>query len=556
MSLKFERAWAGYVRVAGERIRLLALVALLAGGGVGCIWMAASTWGPGQRLLLDYARLSFETSAGHVSRSDVRVGGRVYRSVDPEELRRVMQERFYGGRSFADLMWEFACAVLLGASGAVGAVAVWAQRGATVERGRLIRGPRLLAVAELNAELRARARAAGDSMGLRVGAVQLSRRAEASHLLLLGDSGAGKSSTIRSILGQIRDQAAIVYDPEREFLADYFVEGLDTVLNPFDERSPYWTPWQEVATGADMEALALSFVPDVAEGGNARFWVESARTLLVALLERSPERHPHEISRLLQGSLSELCETIRGTPASNAVSADAPQQAQGVIATLGVAARALRALRPPEPGVPTFSAARWAREPRGWVFLCSTERARKATLPLASVWLDCLVRPLLDADLRDPKPIWVVADELQTLQRLATLPDLLTRGRKRGLRSVLGAQSMAQFQSLYGTDSKTLLSQPMTKLVYRCSEPETAKWGSDLIGQAERITHRASMSVSGSDSVNLSDERHIDAIVLPSEIQRLPNLQAYFVHAGLVAQIATPFVDRLSRVPDFVPRRI
>jgi len=170
------------------------------------------------------------------------------------------------------------------------------------------------------------------------------------------------------------------------------------------------------------------------------------------------------------------------------------------------------------------------------------------------VWLACLVRPLLDADLADPPDVWVVADELQTLQRLATLPELLTRGRKRGLRSILGAQSMAQFQSLYGTDAKTLLSQPMTKLVFRCSEPETAKWGSDLIGQAERVVHRASMSVSGQDSVNLSDERRIDAIVLPSEIQRLPNLQAYFVHAGLVAQIATPLVARLHRVSDYMPR--
>ena len=82
-----------------------------------------------------------------------------------------------------------------------------------------------------------------------------------------------------------------------------------------------------------------------------------------------------------------------------------------------------------------------------------------------------------------------------------------------------------------------------------CPELETL-----LIGAAERITRRASVSVSGSDPLNLTDERHTDAIVLPSEIQRLPNLKAYLVHAGLAARVATPLVDRLHRVPDFVPR--
>jgi type IV secretory pathway TraG/TraD family ATPase VirD4 len=555
MSLAFERAWAGQVRVAGERARLLALLAVFAGTLTGGLWLVVSTWGPGQRLLVDYARLSFQAASGATGRSDVRIGDEVFRDAEPERLRRWMRERYYGGRSFADLGWEFVRSGAVGAVAAVTAALAWARRGGSIHQGEVLRGSNLLTPARLNRELRSRARATGDTMGLSIGAVRLSRRAEASHVLLLGDSGAGKSSTIRSILAQIRDQPAIVYDPEREFLADFFVEGVDTVLNPFDARSPFWSPWAEVASSADMEALAMSFVPEPAEeGGNAKFWVESARTLFVALLERCQRRHPHEISRLLQGPTGELCSAIRGTPAANAVSEDAPQQAQGVIATLGIAARALRMLRSDEAGVPHFSAVEWAHSPTGWVFLCSTERARKATLPLSSVWLDCLVRPLLDADLQDPKPVWVVADELQTLQRLATLPDLLTRGRKRGLRCVLGAQSMAQFEALYGTHAKTLLSQPMTKLIFRCSEPETAKWGSELIGAAERVTHRASVSVSGSDSLNLSDERHIDAIVLPSEIQKLPNLKAYLVHAGLAARIATPLVDRLHRVPDFVPR--
>ncbi len=48
---------------------------------------------------------------------------------------------------------------------------------------------------------------------------RIPRRLEASHILLMGDTGSGKSSAIRQILRQIaeRGETAIVYDPALEF---------------------------------------------------------------------------------------------------------------------------------------------------------------------------------------------------------------------------------------------------------------------------------------------------------------------------------------------------
>lgn len=559
---RIEKTWTGYVRIGGERLRLFILLGLIIGAATGVVWIYVSTWGNGSRHLAEYANVSFQASVGSKEPASIEIDGKIYRG-DAERIRAWMQANWYRNRSMGDLAREVLYVGIGGGVVAILLILYWSTRSSLDGDDETVRGPKLYRPRDLERELKAEAKKRGDAMGLEIGAVQIDKRAEASHILLLGDSGAGKSSMIRQLLGQIRanGEAAIVYDPEREFLADFFIPGLDTVLNPLDERSPYWSPWEEVHQPADMESLARSFVPEPAQdGGNAKFWIESARTLFVALLEQLPLRgnlDPHAISRALNSPLEELEQIISDTPAANAVNSAAPQQAQGVLATLGIAARSLKLLRPPAPGVPRFSAFKWSRKPKGWVFLCSTEQHRIATLPLVSVWIDCLIRPLLDGSLEEGKvtPVWLVADELHTLQRLATLPDILTRGRKFGLRSIVGTQSMAQFQSLYGNDSKTLLSQPKTKLVYRCSEPETAKWSSDLIGSVERITHRSSMSVSGKESFSLSDERRIDPLILPSEIQKMPDLTCYMIHAGKVTQLRMPIVHRLHRCEGFVPRR-
>ena len=95
--------------------------------------------------------------------------------------------------------------------------------------------------------------------------VRIPRREEQSHLLLLGDSGTGKSSLIRQLLPQIRarGESAIVYDPALEFTPQFYdpAQG-DLILNPVDERMPYWTPSDEVRYAPEALTLANSLFPD------------------------------------------------------------------------------------------------------------------------------------------------------------------------------------------------------------------------------------------------------------------------------------------------------
>ena len=78
---------------------------------------------------------------------------------------------------------------------------------------------------------------------------RIPRRLESSHIMLMGDTGSGKSSAIRQILRQVqeRGETAIVYDPAMDFVGEFYdPERGDLILNPLDARCPYWSLTDEL----------------------------------------------------------------------------------------------------------------------------------------------------------------------------------------------------------------------------------------------------------------------------------------------------------------------
>jgi len=83
-------------------------------------------------------------------------------------------------------------------------------------------------------------------------------------------------------------------------------------------------------------------------------------------------------------------------------------------------------------------------------------------------------------------PAWIILDDLGNLERLTQLPAVITGSRKANSRVVLGIRDRAQLGLRCGTaESERILNQPMTKVFLRTSEPHTAKWISDVIGDVE-----------------------------------------------------------------------
>jgi Type IV secretion-system coupling protein DNA-binding domain len=420
--------------------------------------------------------------------------------------------------------------------------------------GRRLKGPELVTARRFNRRLRA------DGIGfvqrrrpLRPArAVRIPRAIESSHVLIMGDSGTGKSALIRQMLTQIeaRGDTAIVYDPALEYTAQFYTPARgDLILNPLDARCPCWTPADEVRHEAEALTLATSLFPD--RHHDNQFFTEAPRRIFAHLLTLKPT--PEQLASWLCHE-PEIDRRLRGTAYAAMIDRQAPAQRSGVLASLNMVADTLKLLPAEADTARRWSATAWAPDPRGWLFLTSTPETRPRLVPLISLWLDTLVLRLMHQGRRRAHPVWFILDELASLQRLPQLHTAITENRKANNPVVLGFQGRSQLETRYGHDAEAMLSQPATKIFLRTSEPHAAKWIADSIGdvEIERLRESRSNGPGGQQSYGL--ERQVEPLVMASEITGLANLRGYLKVGNLVVRLHVPFIDRPERALPFVER--
>jgi hypothetical protein len=401
--------------------------------------------------------------------------------------------------------------------------------------------------------------------GIQIGESIIPREKEPENFLINGSPGSGKSTLHRNILYQVRDRAqtAIVLDVDSEFIREFYDEGRgDIVLNPLDARCPFWTPWLEFREEfftMDTEAMAASLVRGAARTPTEEFFRDSARTLIEAIFEKATDRlHPGSIADFLALPRPEIHKKLAGTRAYPLVDEHAAEQGTGIISVAANATKGFYHLPRREETNRVWSSRQWAEKRQGWIFLPSTEDARAAIQSLQAVWLDALVRWLMAADIGGEQ-IWIFVDELPAMGYQNQIEQLLTRGRKRGISTVIGFQNVSQLRAIYGRDrTVTLTSAPTTKCILRCDEAETAKWASDLLGSHEiertEMTMLAGLS-NMREGVNLNARRSTEHIVTPAEIQLLKPFHGYLCMAGNDrTTITIPERHLEKNFPAFIPR--
>ncbi|MGH9773285.1 MAG: type IV secretion system DNA-binding domain-containing protein, partial [Candidatus Acidiferrales bacterium] len=353
--------------------------------------------------------------------------------------------------------------------------------------------------------------------------VRVARKHETEHFLFAGDTGTGKSSLIRQLLIQVRDrkETAIVYDPAREYLPQFFdPERGDVILNPLDARMPYWSPADELLHHAEADTLAKSLYPD--RDRENRFFVESPRKIFAHLLKYRPT--PEELCHWIANPDPEIDRRVARTPLDAIISKAAPQQRSGVLSGLERVSSIFELLPRSTKNSRRWLATEWAENRTGWLFLTTTPETRERTRPLLSLWLDFLILRLTAQNDYGLRPVWVILDELASLETLPTLPLALTESRKSNTRIVLGLQGRSQVEFRYGREAEAMLSQPSTKIFLRTSEPRAAEWVSKCIGDVE-IEHlregRTSSYTGLYANRNGTVDRRIEAAILASEISNL-----------------------------------
>jgi type IV secretory pathway TraG/TraD family ATPase VirD4 len=126
---------------------------------------------------------------------------------------------------------------------------------------------------------------------------------------------------------------------------------------------------------------------------------------------------------------------------------------------------------------------------------------------------------------------------------------------------VIGFQGRSQVETLYGHQAEAMLSQPITKVFLRTSEPNAAEWVSRSIGEVEvmRLEETHSQSIPaflGHRGKSSRLQRHVEALVMASNIEGLHNLTGYVKSRDLVVPTSFPYLKPQKKQPAFVPRAL
>jgi len=419
--------------------------------------------------------------------------------------------------------------------------------------GRRLKGPVLMTPKEFNKAV------AGDGIGFKTDEAEAMMRiplaAEAQHFEIIGDTGTGKTTLIMQMLRQIqaRKDSAIIYDPACEFVRRFYDPSRgDIILNPLDDRCPYWGPSEELRRKAEAKAIAASLYQPTSDK-KGEFFTETPQKIFAHLLTFGPT--PQELIQWMSDP-AEIDKRVANTELASILSKGAQQQRGGVLASLGLIADSLRMLPTKAQAKSTWSATEWSEKREGWIFITSKAAEREALRPLHSLWIDLLVLRLLNTPKPDQKPVWFVLDELASLQRLPQLHTAITENRKSKNPLVLGFQGKAQLEVIYGHMAEVMLSQPATKIFLKTTEPKAAEWVSKAIGQVEIERMKETHYDGTRAGKNFSLDRQTEPLVMDSEISGLADKHAFLKLGNNVARFSFLYSNMPIIAPDFVPRSI
>lgn len=528
--------------------------------------------------------LYVETSAPllkTVSRNDVR---RAFgENIDPRDKGRVAKPPLYGtlhdlvyrGRSLQDVAkrpGEIAGAILA-LFFFMAAFRIRANR-RQEEEGVRLRGPKLMSVKQFNSAIRG---AVGmqlrlyrpwipdwvvKALHLKPSVLNIPEMVMSQHVLLVGDSGVGKTLFNTQMIYEAErlGYTCIINDSKNgKYIQEFYrPERGDIVLNPKDARCPYWRYFDEFSDEPEALTLARSMFPAHPNNPNAEFWDNSARNLLAYISSHTSDRLDCEMLEQILTSEEEIAKRVVGSAYAQLFDVDGGGSAgmrTSVIQTLNQIGYALRMMPKRYETDRTFSIREWAKTRKGWIFLSRTEDTKEAIMPLQSAWLDMILSALLSDD-KHKQLVLVSLDELASLNQLPKLHSAITMLRESKNIITLGVQNTAQIDEIYGKQAETIISMCGTKWIGRTSHKKTAEELSGTIGEVEyRLVNRSRSSGNGGrqqDSFSGPVEVR-KALVMPSEIQGLPNRQGYLLQAPTKDEVGLHVVH--AKLPYFPPKR-
>ncbi len=396
---------------------------------------------------------------------------------------------------------------------------------------------------------------------LHLGDAPIPRSSELEHFLIAGKTGAGKTQAIEAMLRTVRarDEACLIADPAGGYLSRFYRDG-DLILNPFDRRSPAWSPFAEIRHDYDCDRIAQATIP--AADGDSQEWNFYAQSLFAEVLRALHHQGTRSLRELLRlvtsADREELAAFLDGTPAGVLCHKGNDKMLASTRSIAAVYLNAWTWLQ--DEG--SFSLRDWVRDHgMHWAYLTY----RDDQLALLRHWIATLLDLAIVEGLTLPdsasRRLWYVLDELDSLGQIPSLSAGVTKLRKHGGAVIAGLQTIAQLRATYGEHTaQSVLSCLSTKLILAAGDNQTAKYFEDELGQQEirHLQSNESESFTGildgdvSRTQGRTPERKIQATVLASEIQGLPPLSGFLRPVGgQIRRVTVPYLAMATRVASF-----
>lgn len=361
-------------------------------------------------------------------------------------------------------------------------------------------------------------------------------RLEQSHTMLIGTTGAGKTTQLRSLVAQMRarGQRAVIFDLTGAFVEAFYEEKTDTILNPMDERCPSWTIFNDCENYADFVAAAAALIPS--DGNNAEpFWAMAARTLFVEmcikLKERGDTSNASIAHNLMTADLKRVHALLQNTIADPLTATQAARMAESIRAVFNTNAQVLRFL--PDTGKP-FSIVKWMTgdfAPGSILFITSNHTDLTLNRALLTLWMDMAVNSLMRMPRTRDLRTWFLFDEVHALHKLPAIEHGLQTARGFGGAFVLGMHSFDKLSETYGEQGAiNLASLARTKLILATADIETAQKCADFIGNREvrQMDEAYSYGYNNTrDASTLTPRKVVEPLVIPDDITNLPSMHGF-----------------------------
>ena len=198
------------------------------------------------------------------------------------------------------------------------------RRGRNEARDEHVRGSELAEHSKLREAAMQKVKDDGQESRIRFADIPLIRYQENSGIGLSGSPGTGKSTAMRDLLRQLRQQKrkAVVYDISGEFVKRFYRPGVDIILNCFDARSHQWDVWCEGTHEMVFDRQAKAAIPSTKSGDP--FWTLSAQLFFSSLthsfsLRSEKPDMAHLMHTILRMSADQISSVLADTDARNVI---------------------------------------------------------------------------------------------------------------------------------------------------------------------------------------------------------------------------------------------